>query len=238
MSSVESVHAAGASLARSKSTLATSSWCRLIRPAEPVEHGHRAAPNNATERQPKPGARPLRSDFDRFEVVLAKYLAAGSVRGGVVDDGHGIACNAVVEPDSAHADVGLERGVVTGSTSASTARRAVAIVGQPALRSAGLHTRTEQSPRRSTRGRCSGCTAGIAVLSAFEQGKHDIEDSRRLIDTWCRHEARRARAGVKAGGIIGAALGPLPRGHVGVDAVVMSTCMTRSRRAAGRRRSC
>ena len=81
--------------------------------------------------------------LDRVEVMLAldetRRLCSG--RGGV-DDCHRIAGVAVVEPDCAHPGVRLERSVVTGSTSASTPRRAVAVVSQPALRSAGrAHSR-------------------------------------------------------------------------------------------------
>ena len=104
-----------------------------------------------------------RGRSDRFrsrQVMLAKYSAAASVRGGVVDDGHGIACVAVVEPDSAHTDIGLERGVVTGSTSTSTARRAVAIVGQPALRSAGRR-RSHEVGRRAVRRVKGGAAARL-----------------------------------------------------------------------------
>ena len=72
------------------------------------------------------------------------------VRGGVVDDCHCIACVAVVEPDRADAGVRLECGVITGSTSASTPRRAVAVVGHPALRSAG-RARSGDVGRRAVR---------------------------------------------------------------------------------------
>ena len=76
--------------------------------------------------------------------------AVVSVRQGLVDHCHCIAGVAVVEPDRAYASVRLERSLVTGSTCASTPRSAVAVVGQPALRSAG-RARSREVGRRAVR---------------------------------------------------------------------------------------
>lgn len=73
-----------------------------------------------------------------------------------------------------------------------------------------------RSTRRSTRGTCSGCTAGIAFLSAFGQGMHDIEHFTPAARS--RVSSRRPEktgGGDSEGGIIGHAVGSRSRVAVG-----------------------
>ena len=123
-----------------------------------------------------------------------------SVRGGVVDDCHCIACDAVVEPDSPQSGVRLERGVVTGSACASTSRSlSPSSASQPFAPQAVRATR--EVGRHAVR-RVEGVAAALRASPSSRHSNRECTTSKcssRLIDTRRRHVGR-DDAGRREGG--------------------------------------
>ena len=140
--------------------------CRAIVDG-PSRHGT-ARPNCRTESRAKAQTASARTaSRSRRGDAAREMTGPRSVRGGVVDDCHCIAGVAVVESDR-------RRGRTSRARCGHRLRMCVDVrvrcrrrrLASPSLRRLCALARS-RSTRRSTRGTCSGCTAGIASLSAI-----------------------------------------------------------------------